>query len=133
MHSEVHCNYSTHKVFSVFTSCFLVAVSNGGHSPSSEFLNCPWPQLPASHFSQLQLLPDSTKLLALVVQRQHRPHRKRLFHHCMLSHCRENMSTELFHSNSCCSITCLHSFYLAMGLRVTIHTPISQSSLVTHN
>jgi hypothetical protein len=38
----------------------LVAASNGGHSPSSGFQNCPRPQLPASQFSQLQLSPDST-------------------------------------------------------------------------
>jgi hypothetical protein len=31
-----------------------------------------------------------------------------------------NMSTELFPSNGCCTVVCLHSCYLAMGLRVTI-------------
>jgi hypothetical protein len=37
--------------------------------PSSGFPNCPWPQLPASHFSQLQLSTDSTtpELLVLVI------------------------------------------------------------------
>jgi hypothetical protein len=56
-HSRDHCNYST--VFLVCTSSCLVAASNGGHSPSSGFPNCPRPHLPASHFSQLQLSPDS--------------------------------------------------------------------------
>jgi hypothetical protein len=42
-----------HKVFSVFTSRCLVAASNGERSSSSGFRNCPQPQLPASHFSQL--------------------------------------------------------------------------------
>jgi hypothetical protein len=43
-HPKDHCNYSTHKVLSVFSS----------RAPSSWFLKCLWPQLPASHFSQLQ-------------------------------------------------------------------------------
>jgi hypothetical protein len=37
-----------HKVFSVLTSHCLVAACNGERSPSSGFLNCFWPQLPAS-------------------------------------------------------------------------------------
>jgi hypothetical protein len=60
MHSEDHCTYSIHKVFSVFTNRCLVVASNGGRFPSSGFLNCPWLQLPPSHFSQLQLSTDST-------------------------------------------------------------------------
>jgi hypothetical protein len=59
-HSQDHCNYSTHKVFSVFTNCCLVVASNSRCSPYSGFPNCPWSQLPASHFSQLQLSADST-------------------------------------------------------------------------
>jgi hypothetical protein len=55
-----HCNYSTHKVFSVFIGRCLTAASNGKRSPCSGFRNCPRPQLPASHFSQLQLSIDST-------------------------------------------------------------------------
>jgi hypothetical protein len=46
-----HCNYSIHTFFSVFSSRCLVAASNGGRSPSSGLPNCPWSQLPASHFS----------------------------------------------------------------------------------
>jgi hypothetical protein len=51
---------TAHKVFSIVTSRCLVAAFNGGRSPSSGFPNCPRLQLPASHFSQLQLTPDST-------------------------------------------------------------------------
>jgi hypothetical protein len=35
----------------VFTSRYLVAVSNGGRSPSYRFPNCPRPQLPASRLN----------------------------------------------------------------------------------
>jgi hypothetical protein len=55
------------KSYLVFSSRCLVAVSNGGRSPSSGFPNCPRPQLPASHFSQLQLSTDS-----IVTQSQNR-------------------------------------------------------------
>jgi hypothetical protein len=120
-HLKDYCNYSTYKVFSIFTSHCLVAPSSSGRSTSSEFPNCPRPQLPASHFSQLQL---STELLVLIVQPQHRPHRtaqKHVFYYCMFSHCwGNNVFTDLFPSNSCCTVTCLHSCYLAMGLHVTI-------------
>jgi hypothetical protein len=42
----------------VFTSP-LVTASNGKHSPSSGFLNCPQPQLPASHSNSSQQLNPS--------------------------------------------------------------------------
>jgi hypothetical protein len=58
-HSKENCNHSILNVFSVFTSRCLVAASTGGRFPSSGFPNCPLPQLPASHFSQLQLSTDS--------------------------------------------------------------------------
>jgi hypothetical protein len=61
-HSKDHCNYSIHKVSLVLNSRCLVAASNGGCSASSGFPNCTRPQLPASHFSQLQLSADSTNL-----------------------------------------------------------------------
>jgi hypothetical protein len=51
---------------------------------------------------------------------QHLPHRKRFFHYCVFSRCCGNMSTELFPSNGCCTVDCLHSCYLAMGLHVTL-------------
>jgi hypothetical protein len=53
-------NYSTHKFFSVFISRFLVEDSNGERSTSSGFWNGPRLQLPASHFTKLQILIDST-------------------------------------------------------------------------
>jgi hypothetical protein len=52
-HSKDHCDYSAHKVFWVFISRCLVAASNGGRCPPSEFPNCSWPQLQVSHFSWL--------------------------------------------------------------------------------
>jgi hypothetical protein len=55
IHFKDHYNCSTHKVFSVFISRCLVATSNGGLCPFSGFSKCPQPQLPASHFAQLQL------------------------------------------------------------------------------
>jgi hypothetical protein len=95
--SKDHCRYSTYEVFSVFISRCLVAAFNGGRCRSSGFPNCPQVQLPASHFSQLKL---ST---------WHGLHRKRLFHYCVFSRCRgNNVSTELFPSNGCCIVACLH-------------------------
>jgi hypothetical protein len=67
-HSKHHCNYSTHTVFSVFTSRCLVEASNRGHSLSSGFLNCLQSQLPASHFSWLKVKVKVT--LRLAVYRQ---------------------------------------------------------------
>jgi hypothetical protein len=43
----------------VSTSCCLVAAFNGGRSPSSEFPNCPRPQLPASYSNRSQPLNPS--------------------------------------------------------------------------
>jgi hypothetical protein len=89
-----HCNCSIHEVFSVSNSCCLVAASNG--RPSSGFPNCCRPQVPDSHFLQLQLSIDCLR--------------------------RNNASTELFPNNGCCSVACLHSSYLAMGLHVTTYS-----------
>jgi hypothetical protein len=50
---------TAHISSSVFTRRCLVAASNGGRSRSSGFPNCPRPQLPASHFSQLTQQPMS--------------------------------------------------------------------------
>jgi hypothetical protein len=61
-HPKDNCNYNTPIVFLVFISRCLVAVFNGGRSPSSGFPNSPRPQQPASHFSQLQLSTDSTQV-----------------------------------------------------------------------
>jgi hypothetical protein len=108
-HSKTDCNYSAHKAFSVFTSRCLVAASNSGLSPSSGFPNSPQPQLPASHFSQLQLSTDSTtvqssavnfcwsspaqsflvsgtlELLLLVIYPRHGTHWKCLFYYSVFS------------------------------------------------
>lgn len=52
---------------------------------------------------------------------QHGPHRNNRFYYCVFSRCRENrVSTELFLSNGCCIVACLHRCYLTMGLYVTI-------------
>jgi hypothetical protein len=114
---------TAHIKSSVFTSCCLAAASNDGRSPSSGFPNCPRPQLPTSHFSQLNISTDSitTELLVIVIQPRQGPQRKRLFHYCVFSHYQgNNVSTELFSSHGCSTVTCLHSCYLAMGLHVTI-------------
>jgi hypothetical protein len=65
-HFKGHCNYSTHTVFSVFISRYLVAVFIDGSSPSSGFPNCPRPHLPTSQFSQLQLSTDSTTTVSYI-------------------------------------------------------------------
>jgi hypothetical protein len=38
----------------------------------------------------------------------------------MFSPYRRNVFTELFPSNGCCTVACLHNCYLAMGLHVTL-------------
>jgi hypothetical protein len=55
-HTSVHSH--------VFTSRCLVAASNGGRSPSSEFLNWPRPQLPTSTSNSSQRLNPSNPLTA---------------------------------------------------------------------
>jgi hypothetical protein len=66
---------------------------------------------------------SSSELLVLVIQARHEPQRKHLFHYCVFSRCRRNnVSTEIFPSNACCTVACLHSCYLATSLHVTLHT-----------
>jgi hypothetical protein len=48
----------------VFTSRYLVAISNGGRSPSSDFPRSPRPQLPASHTNSSQELNLGSSLTA---------------------------------------------------------------------
>jgi hypothetical protein len=114
-----HRNYSTHQVFSVFTSRCLVAASNGGRSRFSGFPNC---SPPTTHFPQLELSTDSTTgLLVISILRRHGPQRKSLFHYCVFSRCRgNNLLTELLPNNGCCTVAYLHRCFLAMGLHVTI-------------
>jgi hypothetical protein len=60
-------------------------------------------------------------LLVLIIWPRHGLHRKRLFHYSVFSSCQgNNVTTELFPSNGCCTAACLHSCYLATGLRVTV-------------
>jgi hypothetical protein len=73
-HTTVHSH--------VFTSRCLVAVSNGGRSPSSGFPNCPRFQLPNSHSNSSQRLrlssplTRSTPLTVLRITSRHGPSRK---------------------------------------------------------
>jgi hypothetical protein len=61
---------------------------------------------------------------------RHWPHRERLFHYCVFSSFRgNNVSTELFRSNSCCTVAYLHTCYLAMGMQVTINVTAFFASL----
>jgi hypothetical protein len=73
----------------VSASRCLVAASNGGRSPSSEFPNFPLPQLPASNSNNAQRLNCSSPLthwltnqilhftpLVLLITSRHGPHRK---------------------------------------------------------
>jgi hypothetical protein len=48
---------------------------------------------------------------------EHVLHRKRVFHDCVFSRCRGNISTELFPSNGCYTFACLHSCYVAMEFK----------------
>jgi hypothetical protein len=88
-HTHTHTSFHSH----VFTSHCLVAVSNGGRSPSSWFPKCSRPQLPASHSNSSQKLNPSSPLtnsltyqptnllthwLVLFTTSRHRPHRKHL-------------------------------------------------------
>jgi hypothetical protein len=52
---------------------------------------------------------------------------QRPFHYYVFSSCRGNMSAELFPSNGCCTVACLHNCYLAMSL----HTEIYYSDIDT--
>jgi hypothetical protein len=58
--SLLHKHTSVH--IHIFTSCCSVAVSNGGRSPSSRFLNYPRPQLPTSLSNSSQQLNPSVYL-----------------------------------------------------------------------
>jgi hypothetical protein len=50
------------------------------------------------------------------------PHRNCLFHYCIFCLRRgNNVSTEVFPSNGCCTFACLHRRYLEVGLYVTVY------------
>jgi hypothetical protein len=137
-------------VFSVFTGRCSEVASNGGRSPSSGFPNCSRPQLPASHFTQptrqwTSLLPGSRPrrlaaishhsptLLTAVSRLSRNGSWSTLYSPstdsktsvssiiaCSLVAGGENMSTELFSGNGCCTVACLHSCYLGVGLYITV-------------
>jgi hypothetical protein len=52
----------------------------------------------------------------------HWPHIKCLLLYFEFCRCWGNVSSELFPSNGCCTVACLHSCYLAMGLHATIYS-----------
>jgi hypothetical protein len=61
--------------------------------------------------------PATTELQVLVIQPWHGSHRKRISHYCVFLRYRWNdVSTQLFPSNGCCTVACLHSCYSAMSL-----------------
>jgi hypothetical protein len=52
------------------------------------------------------------------------PHGKHGFNYCIFCRCRRNnISTQLFPNNGCCTVTCLHSCFLTMCLHVTLFKP----------
>jgi hypothetical protein len=61
-----------------------------------------------SLFSNSFIILGISKKIIWTWQTCHGPHRQRLFHYCVFSRCQENVSTELFPTNGCCTVTCLH-------------------------
>jgi hypothetical protein len=58
---------------------------------------------------------------------------KTLVHYCVFSRWRgKKVSTELFPSNSCCTVACLHSRYLAVDLHVTILSYVLRVMFPSH-
>jgi hypothetical protein len=52
------------------------------------------------------------------------PHRKRLFHYCVFSYFRgNNVFTELFPSNDCYTVACLHSCCLGIHVKISSSDP----------
>jgi hypothetical protein len=93
------------------TSHSLVAASNSKRSPSSVFLKCPQPQLPAYHFSQLQLSVDSQPQLKVKV--------------------RVTLQLEVYHQSVCLVVKPLetHDQRLFFQLNPCGHSPYVTSSL----
>jgi hypothetical protein len=112
---------SNHNSSKITSNYFMT----GGLPPiSSSWRQAPWDSQPVILFSNWTLggySPYVIELLVLVVWPRHGQHRKHLFHYCAFSPCRgNNVSIELFPSNGCYAVTCLHSCSLAMSLHVTI-------------
>jgi hypothetical protein len=68
-----------------------------------------------------RILSLTVKPLVLVMHLRHGRHRKHFFHYCVFYRCRGNVSTELFPSNGCCTVACLHNCYLAKGSHVAVY------------
>jgi hypothetical protein len=82
--------------------------SSGRNSPSSAFPNCPWPQLSASHISQLQLSTDSTS------------HWTTSSRYTVLARTAQKTSLLLLCVFSLLGKQHVHSSYLAVDLHVTV-------------
>jgi hypothetical protein len=59
--------------------------------------------------------PPPFVLLVLVLWPRYGSHRKHL-HYCVFSRCRGNVSTEMFRSNGCCTLTCS---FIASGVELS--------------
>jgi hypothetical protein len=64
------------------------------------------------------------ELLVLVIETWFGSHRNHLFNYFVFSSFQGNVSTELFPSNGCFIVVCLHSSFLAVGLHVTVYLNI---------
>jgi hypothetical protein len=88
--------------------------------PRSQYLYPPgtgWPSYTPRHWVPFSSPPTTRRAMMEVFGPRHGPQRKRLFHYCVFPRCRgNNLSTELFPSNGYCTVACLHSCYLTMGL-----------------
>jgi hypothetical protein len=80
----VHFYTHTNVLQSCHHCCRLVAASNDWRSPSCVFLNCPWPQLPASNSnSSQQLNPSSFPTHWLFFKTHLSSDRKKNHHSCV--------------------------------------------------
>jgi hypothetical protein len=74
-HSKDHCNYSTHKVFSVFPSHCSVVAFNSGRSRYSVFPKCPQPQLqqPLTNWLKVKVMLRLTVNWSVYLDVKHPP------------------------------------------------------------
>jgi hypothetical protein len=93
-----------------YASCNMLSVERMGLSLMNRFRRS---QVYVSHkFSLFNPSTDLTDNVSFIIA---------------FARCRGNVSTELFPSNGCCTVACLHSCYLAMRLQVTILMDLSVS------
>jgi hypothetical protein len=77
--------------------------------------------LPTSNYFQLNTCGHSPYVTCSLTRGWHGSDIKHRFYYCMFCRCRgNNVPTELFPSNGCCTVASLHSRYVAMSLHVTI-------------